>query len=71
MTMGPGKYDDLCSYVREQAGMTEDTGGAVVVIVIGGNRGQGFACQADLETAMQLPDMLEQVAKQIRADIAG
>jgi hypothetical protein len=71
MVFGPGRYDDLCSYVREQVGMTEQTGGGVVVIVIGGGKDPGFSVQADFETAVQLPDLLEMVAEQIRKEVAG
>jgi len=62
MALGPGKYDDLCTYVRER------TGGSVLLIVAGGNKGNGFACQTDLETALLLPNLLENVAAQIRRD---
>jgi hypothetical protein len=68
MTLGPGKYDDLCTYVSEQVGIGEH-GGGVIVIVLGGNKGNGFSCQADLRTTMLLPDMLEEMARQIRADV--
>jgi hypothetical protein len=71
MTFGPGKYDDVCDKVRTLVGVDEFSGGGVVVIVIGGSRGAGFAVQADLETSMQLPDMLESVAKQMRKDLVG
>ena len=73
MTAGPGKYDDLCTLVREQAGIHEegvgaDRGGAIV-IVIGGSRGDGFSVQADFATTITLPNMLESIAAQIRADM--
>jgi len=67
MTWGPGKYDDLATLVREQAGVGYN--GGVIVIVLGGNRGNGFAVQADARTTLALPDMLEHIAKQIRGDI--
>jgi hypothetical protein len=67
MALGPGKYDDVCSLVREQVGISEDSGG-VIVIVVGGNKGNGFACQTDLATLRMLPDMLESMAAQIRRD---
>lgn len=70
MALGPGKYDDLCSYVREQVGIS-DQGGGVMLIVLGGNKGSGFACQADLRTTLLLPDMLEDIARQIRKDGVG
>jgi hypothetical protein len=61
--MGPGKYDDECTLVRERTSAS-----GVVVIVIGGNKGNGFACQTDLLTMTILPDLLERMAKQMRAD---
>lgn len=66
MAIGPGKYDNLATMVREA---TEAQG--VVLIVVGGLAGNGFSCQADLATTARLPDMLEHMAKQIRADIMG
>jgi len=64
MPIGPGKYDDLCTKVREQ---THARG--VLLIVIGGDKGQGFACEADLSTTLLLPDLLEDVARSIRVDM--
>jgi hypothetical protein len=68
MALGPGKYDDLCTLVRQQLGFTETTGGGVLLIVLGGPDGNGFACQADLPTTLRLPDLLENIAAQIRKD---
>jgi hypothetical protein len=66
MALGPGKYDDLCTLVRERSGI-KDVGGAIVIII--GDRGRnGFSCQADLATMRVLPDLLEDVARQIRQD---
>jgi molybdopterin synthase catalytic subunit len=62
--IGPGKYDALCSYVREQ---TKATG--AIVIVMGGNHGDGFSAQTDALTLISLPKLLESVAAQIRADM--
>lgn len=66
MAIGPGKYDDICTMVRERVGIG-DEGGGVIVIVFGGNRGNGFSCQADLATTLALPEVLEETARQIRA----
>ena len=71
MALGPGKYDDIATMVRERVGIIDEGGlmlreGGVIVIVLGGNKGSGFACQADLETTLKLPDMLEEIARQIR-----
>jgi enoyl-CoA hydratase/carnithine racemase len=65
MAIGPGKYDDLATLVRERA-----QADGVVVIVIGGDKGNSFCVQADLETTLLLPDLLDQLSKQIREDIA-
>ncbi len=40
MAYGPGKYDDLATYVREKA---EAKG--VLILVLDGNRGSGFSAQ--------------------------
>lgn len=59
--IGPGKYDDLCTTVRKKAKAR-----GAIVIVLGGNKGNGFSCQADLASTLMLPDLLETLAKQIR-----
>lgn len=63
MAVGAGKYDDLATTVREQAHAR-----GVIVIVIGGDKGEGFAMQADLYTLMTLPPMLRHIADQIERD---
>lgn len=64
MSDGPGKYDDLCTYVREEA----NAAGAVV-IVINGERGSGFSIQLPVEiTPHGLADILERMAVTIRSD---
>jgi hypothetical protein len=65
---GPGKYDDICTEVAKRVGISSDTGGGVIVIVLGGNLGNGFSVQADLATAMQIPDLLRFCANQIEYD---
>lgn len=66
MPMGPGKYDDICTMARRQAGISDTGLGAAIVIIIGGNLGSGFSCQADPATTLALPDMLENVAREMR-----
>jgi hypothetical protein len=70
MPLGPGKYDDVCTMVTKQVGIGAQ-GGGVIMIVMGGNKGSGFSCQADLRTTLLLPDLLEDIAAQIRADTAS
>jgi len=73
MALGPGKYDDVCTRVRGMVGLTElpETGGGVMLIVVGGDKGDGFACQSDLVTLLTLADYLENVARQIREHGVG
>lgn len=66
---GPGKYDDVCTEVRKRVGIA-DVGG-VIVIVLGGDKGNGFACQADPLTTLMLPELLDQVVLAMRAEEAS
>jgi hypothetical protein len=67
MAFGPGKYDYIATEARKLAGLGPEDGGGAIVIIVGGNKGNGFACQTDAATLLTLPDMLEFMAKQIRA----
>ena len=60
MAIGPGKYDDLCTVVRE----TANAEGAIIII-LNGNQGGGFSCQAPLELTARLPAILRAVADDI------
>jgi hypothetical protein len=63
---GPGKYDWLASGVRQQSNAE-----LVVVLVLGGSLGNGFSVQAVAPEYLQkLPDMLENMARQIREGTA-
>jgi hypothetical protein len=59
---GPGKYDDEATFVRALT-----SAACVGLIVIGGNRGTGFAVQGTPEFVLALPDLLEALARDIRA----
>ncbi len=66
MALGPGKYDDACTLVREMTGGT-----SVVVAVMGGNKGAGFSVQSTAPIppkilAYLLADMLEAIAEELR-----
>jgi hypothetical protein len=63
MAFGPGKYDDLCTKVRDE---THAQG--VILIVIQGDKGTGFSCQLPLDVAMRVPEILRDVAGQIEGD---
>ncbi len=62
MAEGPGKYDDLCTYVQK-----ESKAQAAVVVVLNGVRGSGFSVQASYGMeGLVLSDLLELVVKQLR-----
>lgn len=67
MTMGPGKYDDVCTYVRKETNAL-----VAAVIVFNGDKGSGFSIQAPLyppELGSQIiPEMLEHMARVMRDD---
>lgn len=64
MTLGPGKYDDLCTYAREQA----DAAGAIV-IVFHGKFGNGFAVQLPPVLIAGIPRVLRELADEIEGSI--
>ena len=64
MALGPGKYDDEATVVME---MTRAAG--VLLMVMGGDRGQGFSFQGNIELIRQIPAMLRTVADQIEDDL--
>ena len=66
MAIGPGKYDDLCTQVREQ---TEAEG--AIVAVFNGKRGTGFSVQGTVEVHLKLPSILREMANQIERDGVG
>jgi hypothetical protein len=64
-TNGPGIYDPLCTFAREQVGAD-----AIVLIIANGIYGNGFSVQANNPAFVEnLPDMLEAMAKQIREEL--
>jgi len=60
MPAGPGKYDSVATIARET---TQAEG--VVLAVINGKEGHGFAVQASLEITLALPDLLRKMADDI------
>lgn len=65
MAFGPGKYDDILTEVRER---TEAAG--AMLIIFGGNRGEGFSAQLPATLTLAIPELLENIARQIRADMS-
>lgn len=72
MPLGPGKYDELCSYVLEKSKAL-----AAIVIVVSGNRGSGMGVKEDFELAggryhiLRLPKVLRKIAEEIEKSSDG
>jgi hypothetical protein len=64
MAFGPGKYDDLCTEVREKSKAK-----GVVLIVIEGDRGFGLSVQAESWVVLELPETLRRTAQLIADDL--
>jgi hypothetical protein len=64
MPVGPGKYDEWCTAVRD-----ETHAGAVILIVFQGEHGSGFSVQAPIEVTLRLPAILRDVAAEIERDL--
>lgn len=60
IVIGPGKYDLLCTMARELARAE-----AAIVIILNGNRGNGFSCQGTPEVTAALPALLRHTADNI------
>jgi hypothetical protein len=63
MALGPGKYDHVCTLAREQAKAE-----GALLIVFGGEYGDGFSMQAPMTTSKALPAILRMVADDIERD---
>jgi hypothetical protein len=66
MALGPGKFDDLATIVREQASAL-----GVIVVVIDAPAGSGFSIQATPEVTARLPELLRYLADEIERDLSG
>ena len=66
MSVGPGKYDAECTSVHKATKAS-----SVVLIIFGGDRGDGFSVTATVDVIWALPDTLREIAKQLENDIPG
>lgn len=64
MTLGPGKYDEEASMVQQITGAA-----GVILIIIGGDKGEGFSVQATLPVTLALPQMLRNIADELASDV--
>lgn len=60
MVLGPGVYDSIVTEIRAR---TQAKG--VILIVLDGDKGNGFSAQLDSLWMLAMPNLLRDVAKQI------
>lgn len=60
MPVGPGRYDKWCTKIRE-----EEKAEGVILIVVGGVKGEGFSAQLPPHLTAKMPEVLRHVARQI------
>jgi hypothetical protein len=58
---GPGKYDELATFIREHVGAQ-----AVLIAVIGGDRGDGMSFQGPPALTARVPQLLRRIASDIQ-----
>ncbi len=66
MALGPGKYDDLCTYARITAGAE-----GAILIILNGVAGSGFSCQLPLTGQLAIAGILRTIADEIEQDCRG
>jgi hypothetical protein len=62
-------YSDVCCHAMEEAAAVVDNGDgprAVVLVVLGGKRGDGYSVRHNSAALAHLPALLECLAKRIR-----
>jgi len=64
MPIGPGKYDEMVTFIRES-----HLANGVVLIVFGGVKGSSFCIQATPEIQVKIPTLLREMAVNIEKDI--
>lgn len=64
MALGAGKYDHETTLLREVTGAE-----GVMLIVLGGNAGNGFSVQASAAVQARLPELLRTIAGEIERDL--
>jgi hypothetical protein len=62
--IGPGKYDDVCTFARIAA-----RADGAVLMVCNGRHGSGFSVQAPEDIIADLPRLLRLVADHIECDL--
>jgi hypothetical protein len=64
MAEGPGKYDDLCTTARKAAEAQ-----AALLIIFGGNNGNGFSVQTPIDFLIGIPAILRAIADEIEKSL--
>ncbi len=66
MAFGAGKYDEACTVARVMARAE-----GALLIIIDGDKGEGFSAQIPPRYIERIPQLLRTVADSIEADIAA
>ena len=64
MVIGPGKYDALAATARKTANAR-----GVILVIVGGDKGEGFSVQGPASLVIKLPDLLRTLAERIEIEI--
>lgn len=60
-----GQFDAACNYVRQATGAR-----CAAVVIIDGHAGAGYSVVGPLDAQVLLPDILEQMARTLRKQLA-
>lgn len=66
MAIGAGKYDHLCTLIRE-----ETRADGVLMLIVNGYNGTGAPCQAMPHIYEKLPDLLRALASEIEIELVA
>lgn len=67
MPLGPGKFDDLCTYALQKA----QAESAALIIFGGKERGSGFSVQGTAEALITLPQTLRAMATEVERSLVN
>lgn len=64
MPIGPGKYDDYCQEI-----LMKTKARGVILIVVGGRRGDGFSAQLTKSDAIAVTKAFSEISEVMKKDI--
>jgi len=64
MAVGKGRYDEICEAVREETGAF-----GAILLIMDGDRGNGFSVQVPPEVLGRVPELLQHLADAIQEEV--